>query len=303
MADGWNGGEARWVLRPPVQCFLDARYVGVGETDPSHQGGLILRGPVAIRAAGDKKVPRLGVSPVFLHVAGRVTAVVHLDAVEGELQKVGEEFWGLSQTGVGEKGEASGGMDEVNGFLAGQGGFGHEGLFPFADVLVEGALHGWRKAHGMDFLGDVNPSERSAASAGGDGFHREGNADVVKPLHDAFRSLSPSGHELAQGVHQTVVLRVNTQPQHVDFVSAMPRADLGPGEDFQSEVPGCFRGWRDSRHGVVVGDGDGGEARFRRALDDAFRAIGAIGVRGVKMEVGESLIRDRALLSAGRGWR
>ena len=99
---------------------------------------------------------------------------------------------------------------------------------------------------------------------------------------------------------QRIGLRVDEIAQDVDRTE-IGGADLDPGDHLQTETDARLRRLPVAGRGVVVGDGDGGQAEACRQRDDLRRAIGPVGGGGMHMQV-NSLHGSWLLFLKNGGW-
>ncbi len=223
----------------------------------------------------------------FGDVAGAMFGVEDFDAVEGFLENFHEGVADFADAGVGDEGEASGGVDGFNGFVAAHGFLGDVGFFSGFDVAIEGALDGGGFFECDDFLGDVHAADDAVAAFFFEGFYADGDVEFVKFVDDFFGAEGASVGEGLKSGGEGFAVGVNAESEDMDFHFAPARGDFDAGHEFESGLVGGGLGAGDAGEGVVVGDGDGAEPVFDCTCHDDFGIIGAVGEGGVEVEVYE----------------
>ena len=74
--------------------------------------------------------------------------------------------------------------------------------------------------------------------------------------------------------------------EQVQLLAAVLAGDLDAGDDLDRRARGRRPRLGHAAEGVVVGEGDGGEAAAAGQLDDLGRRVGAVAVGGVQVQVG-----------------
>jgi hypothetical protein len=89
-----------------------------------------------------------------------------------------------------------------------------------------------------------------------------------------------------QGSGQSGLLRIDEVAQQVQLAPAVLGGDLNAGDDLQRGAGRGGAGGLDGGEGVVVGDGDSGEAGPAGQLDDLLGGVGAVAGGRVQVQVG-----------------
>ena len=99
-------------------------------------------------------------------------------------------------------------------------------------------------------------------------------------------------------VQQFGIFQVEEVAQKVQFGAIQFGGQFGAGHEFDAQLPASRGHPRAAFHGIVIGQGHGGQAAARAVPGQFFRGEGAVGKKGVQMEIGESPGRPGA---RGRG--
>ena len=136
---------------------------------------------------------------------------------------------------------------------------------------------------------------RTAVGDGEDGVGAQGNVQPVQ-ARDHFAN-AILAHLLKPGhfVQEPPVLRIDKVTEQVQFVAVEFRRQLRRRDEFQAGPPAGNGHAGAAFHGVVVGQGDGGQSHLAGALGQFLRRVGAVGEIRVEMEIGETHVSGRAI--------
>ncbi len=155
-----------------------------------------------------------------------------------------------------------------------------------AEVLLEGGTNIGHQPRGHQRPGEVGPPQRALAPGllpgPGQGVRQ---ADLLEPLGDAPGALLPGLGLGGEPRDQVAPGSLGQQSHHVDVDAAPLGRELGAGNQADALRAGGGLGRLDAVHGVVVGQRHQGHPLGPAQRDHLGRRQGAVGGRGVHVQV------------------
>ena len=134
----------------------------------------------------------------------------------------------------------------------------------------------------------MHAADGAALGVGQHVFAIEGDAEVVQAHDDGVGAAGALGLKVVENGQQGRVGGVNAETQDVYLASSEGGADFRASQELETAFLGGALALPHSGDGVVVGDGDGGEAQGGGARDDFGGGVDAVRAAGVEMEIDEA---------------